>query len=110
MVAALNMFTWITSAVVFLAVPAPVISFTFALDSEIEGVVLDKKSGDPLPMVHVYLSHTTSGTVTDDGGLFSFSTELKGSFELVFSYICYETKIHELQLNDSGGNHYFNIE
>lgn len=110
MVAALNMFAWITSAVVFLAVHAPIIFSTSALNSEIEGIVVDKKSGEPLPMVHVYLSHTTSGTVTDGNGLFRFSTGLTGSFELVFSYIGYKTNIQELLLSHFDNNYHFEIE
>jgi hypothetical protein len=77
--------------------------------TEITGTVADKATTEPLPMVHVYISNTTSGTVTEEDGTFRFSTSITGNAKLVFSYIGYKTIMKELLLDGSEQTHRFEI-
>lgn len=76
----------------------------------ISGTVSDKDTGKPLPFVHVYLSHTTTGTTTDDHGKFLFETNLSGEHELVFSFIGYRTQTEEIRLTGDEQSIEFNIK
>lgn len=78
--------------------------------SSIQGVVTDKKTGKPVPDAHVYLSKTTIGTTTDANGEFEFSTNLTGHVKVVFSFIGYQTKTYELNLDSEQNSHFINIE
>lgn len=54
----------------------------------IRGIVLNQKTGDPIPLAEVFISGTTYGSITNDEGEF----ELKTSFlpcQLVSSHISY---------------------
>jgi hypothetical protein len=68
----------------------------------ISGSVTDKATGEPIPGVHVYLSQTTIGSVSDAGGNFSFNTKQDGQYMLVFSYIGYKTQMESVHLADGG--------
>lgn len=59
--------------------------------TKIYGKVTDKTDGNPVPFVNVYISGTMAGATTEENGSFEFTTELKGRYELVFSYIGYKT-------------------
>ena len=64
----------------------------------ISGVVLDSRSGEPLPFATVYLNGTTKGTITDNDGRFELNgTEFPST--LVFSFVGYKTQILELDHN-----------
>lgn len=56
----------------------------------IRGSVFDGKTGEFLPGVTVYVEGTTSGTITDLDGKFTFSIE-PGTYQLRVSFISYET-------------------
>lgn len=56
------------------------------------GKVVDSKTLEALPFVNVYLNNTTIGTVADDNGEFNLNTiKERGTCELVFSFVGYET-------------------
>ena len=67
----------------------------------ISGSVTDKQTGEPIPGVHVYLSQTTIGSVSDTDGTFSLTTKLEGQYLLVFSFIGYKTKMESVLLGGS---------
>lgn len=71
----------------------------------ISGTVIEKESGEPLELVHVYISYSTMGATTDQEGYFEFSTDLGGSHQLVFSFIGYQTITADLNL-DLPQNHF----
>jgi TonB-linked SusC/RagA family outer membrane protein len=57
---------------------------------EVEGVVTDATSGDPLPGVNIVVKGTTKGTITGPDG--SYSIEVEPDQTLVFSFVGYEHK------------------
>lgn len=56
----------------------------------IHGTVIDKKSGDPLQGVNVFLANTMMGDATDAAGNFTIEHVPAGQFEVVASMIGYE--------------------
>jgi TonB-linked SusC/RagA family outer membrane protein len=66
-------------------------AFTNAQALNVNGVVKDAKTGDPLPGVSVIIKGTTVGTETDFDGLYSLSNVEKGA-TLVFNYLGYAQK------------------
>lgn len=67
--------------------------------ASIEGVVLSDDSGDPLLGVHVFLSGTTMGTVTDRRGYFRIQNITPGSYRLVVSIIGFGRLTEEISLS-----------
>ena len=57
----------------------------------ITGKVLDSKTSEALPFANVFLNNTTIGTVTDTNGEFNLDVKESGNYELVFSYVGYES-------------------
>jgi hypothetical protein len=66
----------------------------------ISGVVTDLNSGETLLGATVYIKGTSIGTVTNQYGFYSLTTET-GSKEIVFSFLGYETKIENIELNEN---------
>jgi outer membrane receptor for ferrienterochelin and colicin len=57
----------------------------------IEGVVLDKKTGEPLPGVNVRCAVLSVGTVTNTEGMFALHNVRVGAWEIRFTHIGYQT-------------------
>ena len=58
----------------------------------IQGKVVDSDTSEVLPFTNVFLNNTTIGTVTDINGVFNLiSIKEPGSYELVFSFVGYES-------------------
>lgn len=55
------------------------------------GQVRDAKTSEPLPFANVFLNNTTLGTVTNVDGEFDFKIKELGDYELVVSFVGYET-------------------
>ncbi len=64
---------------------------TFVLAAEIRGIVVDAKTGEPLPGVNVVVKGQTVGAATDEDGFFQLEYSGSNSYTLVFSYIGYKT-------------------
>lgn len=75
----------------------------------IEGVIVDKETGEAIAGANAYISQTTIGTFTDSTGVFEFSTNLRGVRNLVFSYVGYHTVVQEINLY-SGERLNFTVE
>jgi hypothetical protein len=56
----------------------------------VEGRVLNYENGDPLPDVHIFLSGTTVGTITNSNGWFRMRNVSPGSYKLTISIIGFE--------------------
>lgn len=80
---------------------------TFALSQTvlgqalIEGTVKEAGSGKAISGVNVYLAGTTFGASTDQGGYYKISTEAKGPYQLVFSFVGYQKKVYRIELTSS---------
>jgi hypothetical protein len=59
----------------------------------IKGRVTDSKTGEPVPFAAVLLENTTVGTVTDDQGNYSITTDAP-AYKIRFSYLGYDTQTH----------------
>lgn len=60
--------------------------------AQIKGLVVDKRTGEPLIGANVIVKGTTIGAATDVDGYFSFEFNPAGEFTLVVSYIGYKTQ------------------
>lgn len=63
---------------------------SFSLSAQIQGVVKDSISGQPIPYVNIWVENETIGTTSDTDG--SFSLDIKEEKVLVFSALGYEIK------------------
>jgi hypothetical protein len=70
-------------------------------NNSISGVVLDKKTQEPLPNTNIYISNTTWGTTSNSEGVFKISPIIPGNHEIVFSMIGYETYSKICKITDS---------
>ncbi|MCB0485030.1 MAG: TonB-dependent receptor [Flavobacteriaceae bacterium] len=62
----------------------------FAQTGTIQGVVLDKESGnEPLPFANVYIKDSQTGTSTDLDGIYLFKAQ-PGTYTLVFTFVGYQ--------------------
>ena len=75
----------------------------------IRGKVTDDSSGEPLINVSVFVNNTTIGSVTDIDGMFVIKDVPIGRFDLIVSYIGYETIIIKEQLLTSAKEGYCEI-
>jgi len=70
---------------------------SLAFGVEIRGLVVDAKTGEPLPGVNVLVKDKPVGAATDEDGFFILSYETQEPFTLVFSYVGYKAK--EIQIS-----------
>ncbi len=73
-------------------------TLAFAQKFTISGVVTSSESGEKLLGANVYLQGTSVGAATDMDGKFSITAD-KGTYTLTCSYIGFETKQMEINLN-----------
>lgn len=66
-------------------------------ENTVQGKVLSKDDGQPLPGVNVILKGTTNGTTTDSDGAFKLAVSGKDAI-LIFSFIGYKT--HEVSVGN----------
>ncbi len=77
-------------------------SFTlFAQTGGLSGVLTDASSGETLPGANIYMENTGIGTVTDLEGEYRLMNVPVGTHEVTFSYIGYETQIHEVEITEN---------
>lgn len=75
----------------------------------IRGKVTDEASGIPLPYVNVHLPHTGLGSITDDNGDFELTNVPIGRYDIMISFIGYESVVlKEIQVT-SGKEVYLNV-
>lgn len=58
---------------------------------QIAGIVVDASTGEPLPGANILLADASTGTSTNDAGLFHVSSLMDGPHQVVVSYIGYQT-------------------
>lgn len=76
------------------------ISFGQASEWNITGKVTSATTKDLLRGASVFISNSTKGTSTDADGKFSISGLSNGSYNLIISFIGYETQVYPLTVND----------
>lgn len=60
--------------------------------TELSGYICDKESGEPLYMANVFIKNTTIGTTSNKNGYFKLENVINGRYEIIFSYLGYETE------------------
>lgn len=64
---------------------------SYCQDTNLQGKVVDKESGNPVPNASVFLSNTSIGTVADAKGAFTLHNIPNAKFDLIVSSLGYET-------------------
>ena len=64
---------------------------------QITGTVSDS-SGEPLPLVSIYIQGTSTGTTTNLEGVYQLNLD-PGSYEIVYQFIGYETKVEHIDID-----------
>lgn len=67
------------------------------ISTSIQGKVIDKETGESLRYTNVFLANTTIGTTTDKNGEFIINRVPPGTYDLIFSYVGYETQRRHIQ-------------
>lgn len=71
---------------------------TLAQRITVSGQVRDSATGVPLQFANVFFNNTTVNTVTDEQGKYSLSASGPGTYELVVSYVGYNTLNRKIEL------------
>lgn len=69
---------------------------------DLAGSIVDLDTGEPLPFANVLLADASTGTTSNEAGLFSFSSVLAGLHRVVVTYVGYETTVDSIWV--AGGN------
>ncbi|MBE9484482.1 MAG: TonB-dependent receptor [Bacteroidetes bacterium] len=69
----------------------------FAQTTGISGYVYDLESGEPLEMANVKVKGTSTGSISDENGYFSFDVSSPGKLIIEVSYIGYKTTEMEVE-------------
>ena len=70
---------------------------------QIAGVVVDADTGEPLPFANLLIADASTGTATNEAGMFSFAKLLPGSYLVESSYIGYMTGRDSIWVEPGGG-------
>jgi len=73
----------------------------FAQQGIVQGRIIEAKSFKPLPFATVYLNQTTIGDVTDNKGDFVLKNIRAGEYDLVVTYLGYQSYQSHISVNDS---------
>jgi len=70
----------------------------------LSGSIVDENSGEALVGVEVKIAGTDKKTYTDFDGNFEFESIKPGQYELVTTYISYEQKAQQLEIDSKENN------
>jgi outer membrane receptor for ferrienterochelin and colicin len=76
--------------------------YLYGQKGSIRGTVKDEKSGETLIGTTIMLQGTTIGTITDFDGNFNLTNIEPGTYNLVVSFVSYETRILRTDLGSGG--------
>jgi len=82
----------------------------FATQVEIKGVVVDAKTGSPLPGANVFIKGTTIGAASDINGRFAFTYATNKEFILVVRFMGYKTQERRFKPTDNLSNLEFKMK
>ena len=78
-----------------------IFSSIFAQTGTIRGFVYDKSTGEPIMFCNVFLKGTTIGAPTDVNGMYNISKVKSGNYQLVVTYLGYDTTQVEISLGNN---------
>lgn len=76
----------------------------------ISGIVLNDATGKPLAGASVYINGSTIGTVTSDSGTYSLNRINTGFYEVVVSYVGYQTLVYKAAIENKDLRITFRLE
>src|SRR5688572_23579386 len=76
----------------------------------IRGRVTDAENQLPLKGASIYINNTTKGSVTDDNGNFELGPFQPGRYEVVASYVGYESLLYSAEIKTTGLRISFKLE
>lgn len=74
------------------------------LFGDVAGRIVDGMTGEPLPHANVLLADASSGTATNDAGLFSFSSVVSGRHQIHVTYVGYESAVDSVVVEPGSRN------
>lgn len=85
-------------------------SLTSLFAAQIKGLVVDKRTGEPLVGANVIIEGTTIGAASDVDGYFVIDYDVQGEFTVLVSYIGYKTVERTFTATDNLSNLVFELE
>ena len=76
-------------------------TISYSQNATIRGFVYDKSTGEPIMFCNVFLQGTTIGAPTDVNGMYNISKVVAGEYNLVVTYLGYDTTQVKIILNDN---------
>lgn len=67
---------------------------------KVSGSVLNAGTGAPLAQASVYINNSTSGAVSNEKGEFEFMVKRPGFYEIVVSYVGFQTLVYKATIQD----------
>jgi hypothetical protein len=86
------------------------IHYTFSQQFYIRGRVTDGENDQPLRGASVYINNTTKGSVTDENGNFEIGILLPGQYDVVASFVGYESIMYSAKLTAANLKINFKLE
>ncbi|HDR52559.1 MAG TPA: TonB-dependent receptor, partial [Mariniphaga anaerophila] len=83
--------------------------FSFAQKGGLKGTVTDSKTGESLVGTTIIVQGTTTGTITDFDGNFNLPELTAGPYNLVISFISYESQIIRVEI-EAGAETVLNVQ
>lgn len=77
-----------------------IISSVHLSAQSITGQIQDSKTSEALPFANVFINNSTIGTVTNANGEFELTIHEPGLYEVVFSYVGYESYRRKVTVSD----------
>jgi hypothetical protein len=82
----------------------------FSQQFYIRGKVIDGENDQPLRGASVYINNTTKGSVTDENGNFEIGNLQKGQYDVVASFVGYESILYTAKLTTANLHINFKLE
>ena len=70
-------------------------------DISVSGTVKDSKSGKPIALVNIWDSVSSTGTTTNESGVFTLNTKKQDNMDLAFTHIAYDNYYQTFDQSDT---------
>ena len=70
-------------------------------DISVSGTVKDSKSGKPIALVNIWDSVSSTGTTTNESGVFTLNTKRQDNMDLAFTHIAYDNYYQTFDQSDT---------
>jgi len=88
-----------------------ILSFGFSYAQlSIGGVITDASTGEPMPLVNIYLPDQNMGTLSNNDGSYFINNVAVGELKIQFSFVGYKTIIKSIELTEDFRNYNISME